>query len=135
MSFPVVDGYRTIGLGTVGPMRTWLNGLVLDGSKRATAGLAAEYVEENEPVEAVGERLALVDDELRRIGLIEITRVVPTTFGEVTWDFAETEGEGFVDLADWREQHQQHWKSVGRTVDASTELFCIYFDVVEPDER
>jgi len=39
---------RALELGTPGEMRTWLNGLVIDGRKRATAGLLSEYVEEQE---------------------------------------------------------------------------------------
>ncbi len=133
MTFPMVDGYRTLELGTPGAMRAELNRLVLQGQKRATAGLAAEYLEEDEPIESVGERLALVDDDLNRIAIIEVTEVVPTTFGEVTWDFAQAEGEGFADLADWREQHRRYWASVGREIEDSTLLACIYFEVVRPD--
>lgn len=131
MSFPTIDGYRTMELGTPGGLRTKLNDFVLHGSKRATAGLLVEYVEEGEPWESVGERLALVDDDLNRVGLIEITRVLPTTFGAVTWEFAEAEGEGVVDLEDWREQHRGFWQeSAGRPITDDTELLCIYFDLV-----
>lgn len=129
MAFPVVDGYRTMELGSPGEMRRRLNGLVLDGTKRATAGLRAEYAEENEPVEAVGERMALVDDDLNRLGLIEVTRVDPTTFGEVTWEFAQAEGEGFTDLADWRDAHKRFWLREGVDVTDATEVVCIYFDL------
>jgi uncharacterized protein YhfF len=131
MTFPVKDGYRTMELGSPGAQRSLLNGLVLDGSKRATAGLLAEYVEEGEPVESVGERLALVDDDLNRLGLIEVTRVDITTLGEVTWDFAQTEGEGFTDLADWREAHERFWRGEGVEVTDATEVTCIYFNLVE----
>lgn len=134
MAFPMVDGYRTLELGTPGAMRAELNRLVLQGQKRATAGLAAEYIEEDEPVEAVGERLVLVDDDLNRVATIEVTEVVPTTFEEVTWDFAQAEGEGFADLADWRDQHRRHWASVGREVENSTPLACIYFELVSPEQ-
>ena len=131
MSFPTVDGFRTMTLGTPGPLRAQLNDFVLHGSKRATAGLLAEYVEEAEPWESVGERLALVDDDLNRIGLIEITRVEPTTFGEVTWEFAETEGEGVADIEEWREQHRGFWQdALGRTVSDDTGVLCIYFDLL-----
>jgi uncharacterized protein YhfF len=134
MTFPVVDGYRAMELGSPGDMRMLLNGLVLDGAKRATAGLRAEYAEEDEEVEAVGERLALVDDELNRIGLIEVTRVDLTTFGEVTWEFARAEGEGFTDLADWRDAHKRFWLREGVEVTDATEVTCIYFELVPPGD-
>lgn len=131
MTFPVVDGYRTIELGSPGEGRSLLNGLVLDGVKRATAGLLADYAEEDEPVESVGERLVLVDDNLNRLGLIEVTRVDILPLGEVAWDFAQAEGEGFTDLADWRGEHESFWISRGVKVSDATQVTCIYFDLVD----
>ena len=130
MTFRVVDGYRTMELGTPGEGRSQLNALVLGGDKRATAGLLAQYAEEDEPVESVGERLVLVDDHLNRLGLIEVTRVDITTLAEVTWDFAQTEGEDFTDLADWRQAHEGFWIGQGVDVTDATEVTCIYFDLV-----
>jgi len=52
MRFPVIGGLRALELGTPGPMRERLNGLVLAGTKRATAGTLEEY-EDNE-LEEVG---------------------------------------------------------------------------------
>src|SRR6187401_1751679 len=66
MAFPVVDGLRAIEFGTEGEMRSWLVDLVVNGNKRATAGLVSEYEDENEPIEHVGERLAILDNEGRR---------------------------------------------------------------------
>jgi uncharacterized protein YhfF len=39
MSFPIVDGLRALEIGSPGAMRGRLNQLILDGHKRATAGL------------------------------------------------------------------------------------------------
>lgn len=114
-------------LGAPGSMRAFLNDCVLNGRKRATAGLLSDYLDENEPWEQVGERLVLVDDTLNAVGLIEITRVEPTTFAEVTWAFAEAEGEGFADLEDWRKQHREFWSRSGRKVTDETPVLCIYF--------
>jgi uncharacterized protein YhfF len=94
-------------LGAPGSSRAILNNCVFNGSKRATAGLLSEYLDENEPWEQVGERLVLVDDDLKSLGLVEVTRVEPTTFAAVTWSFAQAEGEGFADLKDWRKQHRE----------------------------
>ena len=64
MSFPVVAGLRSLELGSPGASCQRLTALVLEGRKRATAGLVAEYEREGEPPEHVGERLALLDDDL-----------------------------------------------------------------------
>ncbi|MFM7719330.1 MAG: ASCH domain-containing protein, partial [Actinomycetota bacterium] len=92
--FPKVDGLRSAEIGTPGEMRARLNALILAGTKRATAGLLAEYVREGEPVEHVGELLALVDDELRRIATLRVTRVELSRFADVPDAFAIAEGEG-----------------------------------------
>lgn len=130
MSFPTIDGLRALELGDRGPSRAFLNDRVLNGSKRATAGLLSEYEEENEPWEHVGEQLVLVDDDLNGLALIEITRVEPTSFADVTWEFAEAEGEGFADLADWRERHREFWARSGQHVTDDTALMCLYFRLV-----
>ncbi|MEV0354323.1 hypothetical protein AB0H88_52020 [Nonomuraea sp. NPDC050680] len=59
-----IDGFRVVELGVPGDQRTWLTDLVLSGAKTATAGLLElDYEAEDEPLEHVGERLVLVDDE------------------------------------------------------------------------
>lgn len=119
-------------LGGPGASRAFLNDCVLGGSKRATAGLLSEYGEENEPWEHVGEHLVLVDDDLNALGVIEVIRVEPTTFSEVTWAFAEAEGEGFTDLEDWRNRHLEFWARSGQIVTDETPVLCIYFDLLSP---
>lgn len=130
MSFPTVDGLRTMELGHPGPSRAFLNDCVLNGTKRATAGLLSEYVTENEPWEHVGERMVLVDDDTQPLGMIEITRVEETTFAAVTWEFAEAEGEGYADLAEWRSTHLEFWARGGDVVTDDTPVLCIYFDLL-----
>ncbi|KQW03728.1 hypothetical protein ASC66_16920 [Leifsonia sp. Root4] len=130
MTFPTVDGLRTMELGSPGGLRAHLNDCVLNGTKRATAGLLSEYITENEPWEHVGERLVLVDDDEAPLGVIEVTAVLPTTFAEVTWEFAQAEGEGFVDLEDWRRAHRDYWATEGEHVTAATPVLCIYFELV-----
>ena len=132
MSFPTVGGLRTMELGLPGALRTHLNDLVLNGQKRATAGLLSEYLDENEPWEHVGERLVLVDDNLNVLGTIEVTRVEPTTFGEVPWEFAQAEAEGMADVAAWQEQPREFWARTGETVTDDTGMLCIYFDLLPP---
>ena len=133
MTFPTVDGLRTMELGSPGGLRAHLNDCVLNGTKRATAGLLSEYLTENEPWEHVGERLVLVDDDSKPLGVIEVTRVEETTFAEVTWEFAQAEGEGFTDLEDWRRAHRDYWLTEGEQVTDDTPVLCIYFELVARD--
>ena len=127
-----IDGLRVMELGTPGEQRALLNGLVLSGAKRATTGLASEYAEEGEPVEHVGERMHLVDDEMHSVGLIEVTGVEIVPFGEVTFEFAAAEGEGDPDIESWRAGHLRFFAEYGATVSADSPMACIRFRLVTP---
>lgn len=129
--WPRVDGMRALELGTPGSMRAWLNGLVLEGRKRATAGLEAEYTAEGEPLEHVGEHLALLDDDGRRVGTVEVTAVDIVRFAEVPWEFAAAEGEGDADLEEWRAGHRRFWAEAGTPVDDDTRVALLRFELVE----
>ena len=127
-------------------MRRRLSDLVLHGRKRATAGLLAEYAAEGEQLERPGEVLVLAGNEGERLGSIRITAVETVRLDDVTWEFADAEGEGFTDIDDWRQQHREFWEraSVDRirehTGDSSwsltgdTEVVCVWFDVVRDFE-
>ena len=113
-------------------MQDRLNSLVLAGEKTATAGLWNEdYVGEGEALDEVGERQALLDGNGKVIALIEVTRVELTGFAEVTWAFAQAEGEGFTSIEDWREGHRSYWRAAGVEVDDATPVVCVWFDVVD----
>lgn len=130
MTWPRVGGLRALELGTPGPLRERLNALVLAGAKRATAGRLAEYAEEGEEIEHIGERLALVDDDLRQIGTVEVTRIEFHPFAEVPWEFAAAEGEGDENIAQWRAGHARFWADAGTPVDDDTPIACIWFDLL-----
>jgi uncharacterized protein YhfF len=125
---------RLLEIGTPGEMRQRLNGLILAGRKRATAGLLLDYLRENEELEFVGERLALVDDDQRRIATVEVVRVDTVPFGEVSWKFAQTEGEGDESLDEWREGHRRFWTSFGEVVDDATPVVLLWFELVATSE-
>jgi len=131
MPFPVVNGLRSIEFGSPGEMRSELTALVLAGAKRATAGLLSEYEAEGEPVEHVGERLAVLDNDSRHVATIEVTRVEMVSFDEVPDEFALAEGEGDLSAADFRASHLRYWTRVGIAVDGATPLSNLYFDLVE----
>jgi uncharacterized protein YhfF len=125
--WPRIDGLRVLELGTPGAFRDELNSLVLSGAKRATAGLAAEYRTEGEVLEHVGEHLVLVDNDGARLAEVEITSVEECPFGEVSWDFADSEGEGFRSIEHWREGHSRYWGAEGHRIDSGTEVVCLRF--------
>ncbi|GIJ22221.1 ASCH domain-containing protein [Micromonospora lutea] len=128
--WPRIGGLRTLDLGTPGDLRTRLNTLVLAGVKTATAGLLAEYTEEGEELEHVGERLALVDDADALVAVVEVTGIEVTRFAEVPWDFARAEGEGDRSVEEWRAGHAAYWARVGTPVTDDSEIVCVRFRLV-----
>ncbi len=132
MGFPVVNGLRSIEFGTPGEMRRRLIDMVVHGDKRATAGLlSSDYEAEGEPVEHVGERLAILDDDGAHVATVEVTRVDVCRFAEVPDEFALAEAEGDLDAADFRASHLAFWTRVGETVTDDTTVVLVYFDLVE----
>ena len=130
MTWPRVGGLRALELGTPGEMRERLNGLVLSGQKRATAGLVTEYEEEGESLEYVGEQLAMLDDDGRQVATVEVTQVDVLQFADVPWEFAAAEGEGDADLEEWRAGHRRFWGNEGTPVDDETPVVCLRFKLV-----
>lgn len=129
MPFPIADGPRTLEIGSPGAMRQRLNQLILDGHKRATAGLLVDYVRENEELESPGDLLTLVDDDSRGVSTVVVTQVETVPFIEVPWSFAQAEGEGDESLEEWREGHRQFWTEAGETIDDNTPVVLIWFEV------
>ncbi|MBT2234046.1 ASCH domain-containing protein [Nonomuraea sp. NEAU-A123] len=128
-----IDGLRVLELGMPGEQRTWLTDLVLSGAKTATAGLLElDYVAEGEPLEHVGERLVLLDDEGSRAALLEVAGVEQVAFGAVSWEFAQAEGEGFRSIEHWREVHGRYWAGLGQEVTDSSTIVCLTFRLLTP---
>lgn len=130
MTWPRVNGLRGLELGFPGEMRARLNGLVLAGQKKATAGLLSEYEQEGEEFEHVGEQLALLDDEGRHIATVEVTSLDVVPFIEVPWEFAAAEGEGDENLDKWRAGHRRFWAAEGNPVQDDTPIACLRFELV-----
>lgn len=125
-----VNGMRSLEFGTPGEMRERLAGLVLQGRKRATAGLLAEYAAEAEDLEHVGERLSVLDNDGRSVATVEITRIDVRAFSDVRWSFVAAEGEGDESVEEWREGHRAEWAAEGVTVDGGTQVVCLHFVLV-----
>jgi len=130
MAFLRVNGLRSIEFGTPGPMRNRLNDLIINGNKRATAGLLKEdYIDECEEIEFVGERLAILDNNQKKIGVIKVTRVEVLEFKDVPTEFALAEAEGDLSGDDFRKSHSKFWNSVGIDVKPETKVVTVYFDL------
>ena len=137
MTFPRINGMRCMELGARGtPLQDELNALVLSGVKVATAGLLVDYAVEGEELETVGEEQFLIDGSLEPIARIRLLRVDVVPFCDVTWAFAQAEGEGFVDLDDWRAAHRRYWaRESGVDVSDDELVVCLWFEVVAPAPR
>ena len=125
--FPVVDGLRSIEFGTPGKSRENLVNFIINGNKRATAGLASDYQKEGEEVEFVGECLAMVDNDSQHVATLHVTRVDISRFADVPDEFALAEAEGDLNAADFRASHMEYWTKVGETVNDDTLINQIYF--------
>ncbi len=125
--FPVIDGLRDIEFGSPGKSRENLINFIINGNKRATAGLASDYAKEGEEVEFVGECLAMVDNDMRHVATLQVTRVDISRFADVPDEFALAEAEGDLNAADFRASHMEYWTKVGETVNDDTMIHQIYF--------
>ena len=128
--FPVVDSLRSIEFGTPGKSRENLVNFIINGNKRATAGLAADYEKEGEEVEFVGECLSMVDNDGKHVATLQVTRVDTTRFADVPDEFALAEAEGDLNAADFRASHMQYWTKVGETITDDTMINQIYFTLL-----
>jgi uncharacterized protein YhfF len=128
--FPRVDNLRGIEFGTPRTSREALVNLVLHGNKRATAGLLSEYETEGEAVEHVGELLAMVDNDGKHVGTLEVTRAEIVRFTDVPDEFALAEAEGDLDASDFRASHLAFWTRVGETVTDDTLVVTVYFNLL-----
>jgi uncharacterized protein YhfF/predicted MFS family arabinose efflux permease len=113
-------------------LQTSLGRLVLEGPKRATAGVLEEYREEGEPLPRVGDHSVVLDGEGMPLCVIRTTRVEVRRFGEVDEEFAWVEGEGDRSLRWWRDAHLGAWARRGRAVDDDTLMVLERFELVWP---
>ncbi len=130
MAFLRINGLRSIEFGTSGAMRNRLNDLIINGNKRATAGLLKEdYIDEGEEIEFAGERLAILDNDQKQVGIIKVRRVEVLEFKDVPTEFALAEAEGDLSGDDFRQSHSNFWNSVGVDVKPETKVVTVYFDL------
>ena len=128
--FKVVDNLRSIEFGTPGESRARLIDFIVNGNKRATAGLLDDYAKESEPVESVGECLAMLDNDNQHVATLRVTRVEVSRFIDVPDEFALAEAEGDLNAADFRASHSEYWSRIGETITNETQIVQVYFELL-----
>ena len=128
--FKVVDNLRLIEFGTPGESRTRLIDFIVNGNKRATAGLLDDYAKESEPIESVGECLAMLDNDDQHVATLRVTRVKVSRFIDVSDEFALAEAEGDLNAADFRASHSDYWSRIGETITDETQIVQVYFELL-----
>ena len=128
--FKVVDNLRSIEFGTPGESRARLIDFIVNGNKRATAGLLDDYAKESEPIESVGECLAMLDNDDHHVATLRVTRVEVSRFIDVPDEFALAEAEGDLNAADFRASHSEYWSRIGETVTDETQIVQVYFELL-----
>ncbi|WP_353813644.1 ASCH domain-containing protein [Agromyces sp. SYSU T00266] len=115
-----------------------LLGLVLDGTKRATASLVAEFRHEGQPLPRVGSHWIACDSAGRPRAIIRSTELRIGPFSSVDAAFAYDEGEDDRTLDSWRDNHRRYWQRVcpGIGVDWHDDLDVVFerFEVAWPRE-
>ena len=140
-----IEEGRLVATGIDGPYEAWAFGdesvpdmatelalLVRDGPKRATAGLAAEYEEENESLPMVGDLSLILDGQGGPVCVIRTTQVEVRRFGDVDDAFAWDEGEGDRTLAWWRRAHVRFFEQFDNRVDDDTPMVLERFELLWP---
>ncbi|MFE6964153.1 ASCH domain-containing protein [Agromyces sp. NPDC057679] len=115
-----------------------LLGLVLDGTKRATATLVAEFEAEGQALPRVGSHWIACDSTGAPRVILRSTELRVGPFTSVDAAFAYDEGEDDRSLASWRENHARYWRraaaAIGIEWTEQHEVVFERFSVVWPPE-
>ncbi len=110
--------------------------LVLEGTKRATAGLLWAFEAESKALPAPGQLSVVTDWDGLPLCIIETRLVEVVPYDEVSEAFAWIEGEGDRTLRSWRENH---WAYFGRecerlrkALDVRMPVVCEQFEAIYP---
>lgn len=92
--------------------------------------LAFRAKDEVAPIEQVGEKLAVIDNDLKQVATIVVTRVDLCRFADVTDEFPLAEAEGDLNADEFRSGHFKYWSDLGLTITDNTNLVLVYFDLL-----
>jgi uncharacterized protein YhfF len=104
-----------------------LLGLVLAGTKRATAGLVADFAREAEPLPRIGGHWIACDSAGRPRAILRTTELRLGRLPSVDDAFAWDEGEGDRSRASWLVEHERYFR---RTQEAKGEAWSDDLEVV-----
>jgi uncharacterized protein YhfF len=126
--------YEAFHFGDNEELANSLAELVLKGTKRATAGLVWSFENEGKQAPRPGDLSVVTNWAGSPLCVIETIQVDVVPFGEVTAEFAATEGEGDGSLKYWREAHaicfSRECARKGRVFTESMLVACEQFRVV-----
>jgi len=130
--------YRGVdGFGDDPAMADALLTLVMDGTKRATCGLARDFTDELLP--APGDHWIITDGARAPRCIIRTTEVELVPIRDVTAEFAAIEGEGDKSIQYWKREHDAYFTRQGAregfTYDDSMIGVCEQFECVWPPDR
>lgn len=77
----------------------------------------------------------MLDPNGQPYAVVEIERVEIHPFDEVTWELADSEGEGFTSIGDWRDGHRGYDERTGKSVAADELVVCCWFCVLDQRDR
>jgi uncharacterized protein YhfF len=128
---PVVDHF-----GDSAELADELLGLVLAGTKTATATLVMEFAHAGEPLPRIGDHWVACDGTGAPRAVLRTLELRIGVAASVDERFAWDEGEDDRSRASWLEQHRRYWRRVcesnGRDWDESLEVVFERIRVVWP---
>ena len=126
--------YEAFYFGDSEAMANALADLVLQGRKRATAGLLWSFEQEGKALPRSGDLSVVTDWAGSPLCVIETLRVDVVPFVVVTAEFAAVEGEGDRSLEFWRREHASAFTRecarIGRVFNDAMPVACERFEVV-----
>jgi len=126
--------YEAFHFGDNEEMANSLAHLVLQGTKRATAGSLWSFEHEGKALPQPGDFSVVTSWTGSPLCVIETVRVDIVPFNEVTAEFAAVEGEGDGSLEFWRQEHVSSFSRecvrIGRAFNENMLVACERFRVV-----
>ncbi len=113
---------------------------VLEGEKRATSGLVAEYIAEGQPLPRIGSHWIACDGRGAPRAILRTVEMRLGLFDSADARFAFDEGEDDRSLESWRTEHRRYWTRISATLgrewsEGTDEIVFERFSVVWPPER